>query len=189
MSDGSEFVHPFLVIVKLSLRHGFARVFNGICKVIHHEWHRELVLHFSDFPHTPFPFEKNSSHRHHGRFSAHVGDICATIVIRDRDQFREIDAFVDVDRPQVDLEQLAATFVRRERDVNSFFESSSDGIIDILGPVGRGKHHHSLQWFGALALLLLVVGTGAAALPNSVHLDEKLRLDASGGLVFAATAT
>ena len=188
-SDGTEFVHPFFVIVKLGLRHGFARVFDCICEVFHHKWHREFVLHFSYFSDSPLTFKKNSSHGHHSRFSAHVWNICTTIVLGDCDEFFKIDGRVNIDGPQIDSEELTTTFIGRQRDVNSFFESSSDGIVNVLGPIGGREHHHCLQWLVTLTLLLLVICTGAATLPNSVHLDKKLTLHASGCLAFTATST
>jgi len=127
-----------------------------------------------------------SSKGHHGGVTADVSDISTTIAIGKLVQLVPVDVTLALDASHVDLEELLATRLRWQRDVDSLLKSSTDSLIKILRPISRSQNHDVL---GSRLALLLLVGTSAACLGGSVHLDEELGFDLSTSLMITASGT
>lgn len=117
LSNRPKHLHPVRILDQLILRDRLGNVLDRFLEVLHSQRHIDFILHVLNVPDIETPTLQLSSHRHHGCFSADIGDISSTITICDFDQLLPINIFSGLQSSQIDLKEFFSSYCSWQGDV------------------------------------------------------------------------
>ena len=87
MSNRPKLLHPFGICCELVLAYRLRDVLKCLQEVLHGQWHIDFLLHIVKVVDVEFRAKQLSTHGHHGRVTAHVGNVCTRVALREGYEF------------------------------------------------------------------------------------------------------